>query len=269
MKREPCLNGSQHWQQGWPFPHVARLPPLQSPRQFDYFSLASRNTLIQFIPSGTETNFNLPPLLTPLSDHRDDILLLSGIDNMMPSLNSVATAHPNANYTFLTGQPFLLQDPSNLTPAGPSIDAVIAKRLYGTTAYPRLDFAVGGPQNSDGVYTPIEQAYFWHGPFDPVSAFNDPTKAFLRLCGGLNEDPNVLYEQRGKRAAVLSRTLRFFDQMHQDLNSEDRALIDAHAEKVEQLYNRISVDSGQCSQNNCFFPIIIARVTTTTLLPLQ
>ena len=168
----------------------------------------------------------------------------------------------------MTGQPFLLQDPSNLTPAGPSIDAVIAKRLYGTTAYPRLDFAVGGPQNSDGVYTPIEQAYFWHGPFDPVSAFNDPTKAFLRLFGGINEDPNVLYEQRGKRAAVLSRTLRFFDQLHQDLNSEDRALIDAHAEKVNNLQSD-QCRSGQCSQEQPLFPIIIARVTTTTLLPLQ
>ena len=207
-----------------------------------------------FVPQGTPNDFQLSYILSPLLPHREKMLVLTGIDNRITELNSVATAHPNAAYTFLTGDLFLTQDPSRLTAGGPSIEQVIAERFGNITPYQRLDFAIGGTRNESGIFLPDEEHHFWYGPSDPVAAFNNPYTALQRIFGISELSPEEQWSINANRAAALQSVLRNFDLMKRNYGSSESPLLDAHADKVEQLFHRMSSSIGTCARPNISLP---------------
>ncbi|MBX4355641.1 DUF1552 domain-containing protein, partial [Mycobacterium tuberculosis] len=66
-----------------------------------------------------------------------------------------------------------------LTAGGPSIDQVVAQRLAAPTPFDRLDFVIGRHVNN-GV---TQCSRFFAGPYDPISGYNDPYVALLRIFG--------------------------------------------------------------------------------------
>ena len=82
-----------------------------TPKRLIVFHHPQGTVLRDFLPTGTVNNFDYSSITQPLQNFKENTTLISGIDNIMPRYNEVSTAHPNANYTFLTGRPFLYQDP--------------------------------------------------------------------------------------------------------------------------------------------------------------
>lgn len=212
------------------------------------------NVMPQWVPSGDEHDFTLPYISAALERHRDRLLFISGVDNRMPNRNDVGNAHFNANYTVFTGRPFLEQDNSRLSPAGPSIEQVVAETLAGQTPFPRLDFAVGGQQNNNGLLNANEGQFFWYGPRDPVAAYNNPNAALLRLFGDNNVPPEDAWAQRARRSSVLNGVLDNFSALRRRLPAEDIAALDAHEDKLRQLESRIANGVGECNAPNFTFP---------------
>lgn len=208
----------------------------------------------QFVPSGTQENCTLPFILSPLAPFQEYLTVLTGIDNVMPRYNSVSTAHPNANYTFLTGRPFLTQDEQKLSASGPSFEQLIAEQFGNDTPFPRLDFAIGGPRTESGILSPSESAYFWYGAEDPVSYFQDPRIAIERIFSDPLADPNELYAQQSKRSAVLSQVQKSMERYQARLPTSDRSRFSVHQERVEQLLGRVSRISTGCSAPNILIP---------------
>ena len=110
------------------FPWISRSYAQDSnpskPKRLIFIHHPQGHSLQHCIPTSTGGDFELPFVLQPLEQFRNKMLILSGIDNQVAPLNTVSTAHPNAAYTFLTGQKFLIQDPNFLTAGGPSIEEV-------------------------------------------------------------------------------------------------------------------------------------------------
>ena len=208
----------------------------------------------QFVPSGTAEECILPFILEPLTPFQDHLTVLSGIDNVIPRYNTVSTAHPNANYTFLTGQPFLTQDERRLSASGPSFEQHIAERFGGDTPFPRLDFAIGGPRTESGILSPSESAYFWYGAEDPVSYFQDPLVAIERIFSDPLADPNEVYARQSTRSAVLSQVHKSMEKYQARLPSSDRSRFAVHQERVSQLLGRVSRISTGCAPPNILIP---------------
>ena len=106
-----------------------------TPKRLIVFHHPQGTVLQNFLPTGTPDNFEYGSILQPLNSLKENITIVSGIDNIMPRYNEVTTAHPNANYTFLTGCPFPHQDPQRLTAGGPSFEQIIAERISQTNSH--------------------------------------------------------------------------------------------------------------------------------------
>ena len=206
------------------------------------------HSLQHCIPTSTGSGFAMPFALQPLEQFRNKMVLLSGIDNQVAPLNSVSTAHPNAAYTFLTCQKFLVQDPNFLTAGGPSIEEIIAQRISQETPYPRLDFAIGGTRSDNGIYLPHDEHHFWLDANDPVGAFNDPFVAVDRIFASQNIDPIEQWQTQSRRAAVLQRVQQNFSLMEEQLSGEEKERLQAHQNKIESLFRRNTLPVGSCNQ---------------------
>ncbi|MEC7985556.1 MAG: DUF1552 domain-containing protein [Myxococcota bacterium] len=252
MKRRQFL------QYGALTPLLCRVPRAHAmpttPKRLIIFHHPQGTVLQDFLPSGTTEHFEYSSITQPLDPFKEHITLVSGIDNIMPRYNEVSTAHPNANYTFLTGRPFLHQDPQRLTASGPTIEQVIAERISQNTPFERLDFAIGGPRSEGGILLPSESAYFWYGAEEPVAYFQDPSVALARIFGDQSIDPNVAYEQSSRRSAVLSQVLRNFDRFSNQLSGDDKISIQSHSNRVSQLLRRTSTTNTGCEAPSLLLP---------------
>ena len=128
----------------------------------------------RWLPTGTEYDWQLSDILSPLSDWQDRITVVAGLDNVVPDYNSAGDGHTNAEQTLLTGQVYADETASALSPAGPSFEQVVAERISADRPFSRLDFAVGG--DSSGYQT---AGHFWVGPDDPVVATSSPLLASI------------------------------------------------------------------------------------------
>ena len=226
-----------------------------TPKRLIVFHHPQGTVLRQFVPTGSASDFSLPFILQPLAPFRNRLTVLTGIDNVIPKYNSVSTAHPNANFTFLTGRPFLFQDEQRLTSSGPSFEQLIADQISTQTPFPRLDFAIGGPRTESGVLLPGESAYFWYGAGDPVAYFQDPLVAIAGIFSDPLADPNQIYAQSSQRSAVLSQVQRSMEHFAQRIPSSDRSRFSLHQERVEQLLHRVARIPIACHPPNPLIPV--------------
>lgn len=252
MKRRTFLQHSALMPLIYPLRSARAMPTV--PKRLIVFHHPQGTILRDFIPTANGSTFDLSYITQPLEPFKENLILISGLDNIMPRYNEISTAHPNANYTFLTGRPFLHQDPQRLTASGPSIEQVVAQRISQNTPFERLDFAIGGPRSESGILLPSESAYFWYDAEEPVAYFQDPNTALLRIFGDQSIDPNAAYQQSSRRSAVLSQVLSNFDRFSSRLSGSDRSALQSHTDRVEQLLNRVSTINTGCTAPNLLIP---------------
>lgn len=221
-----------------------------TPKRLIVFMFPQGTVMDQYIPIGDPSNYTLPYILEPLIPWRDRSIIVTGVDNLAPQLNSVGNAHYNANLTFLTGRPFYVQDDAALSAGGPSIDQYISNLITGDCPYPRLDFAIGGTATANGLYTPSESSYFWHGVNDPVAYMNDPFTTLVRIFGDDSISPSEAWATRARRTSILDKVMQNFSLLDHRLGAEDKIRLDAHKDKLDQLYNRMVSGTGECDKPN-------------------
>lgn len=213
------------------------------PTRLLVFHHSQGQQLSHFTPVGSEAAFTLPFVLEPLAAFTDQMVVLTGIDNRMPGYNSVGNAHDNGDYTIFTGRPFPVQEASQITGGGPSIEQVVAERIGVDTPYQRLDFAVGG--STAGGFRTTNR--FFTGLGDPVVAFNDPFVALARIFGDQTMSPADAWARRARRSAVLDAVLQNFNAARRGLTGEELERLEAHEDKLLQLEQRISGGVGECA----------------------
>jgi hypothetical protein len=209
----------------------------------------------RFFPSGTgESLGSLSPILAPLERHRDDLLVIEGLDNRAIDDGPIG-GHIGGMGSILTGRPVL---PSGFVEtyesgtsqsygfaSGPSFDQVIAGRFAEVTPFPSVEAGVyvdrfGGNKGQ----TQWRMSY--RAADEPVHPENDPAALFDRLFAGHSDTTDVRAERARRRGAVLTYLRGELARLQDRVPAADREKLERHVDGVAELERNLAASSVSC-----------------------
>ncbi len=240
MRRRDLLTGLGAT--GLALPFLEALRPAHAgvdrPIRLVVFHHKQGTVLRDWLPTGTERDFRLGPLLEPLTPFQDRLAVVAGVDNKLPAFFPwLPPGHAPSETTILTGNG--PRDPSRKDAATPSIDAIVAERLAGTTPFGRLDFGIGGTGE-------VAATELWHGEGDPVVVNCDPQRMFDLLFAGDLVGADELAALHARRQSVLDVVGEAFSQVRGRVGTADQARLDAHLSRVRALEKRVTARPPGC-----------------------
>lgn len=174
-------------------------------------------------PSGGEHDFVLGEILSPLAAHRDDLLILSGIDGESSYHGPGDNAHWNGMGHMLTGTELVDLGNSVFWGGGISVDQLVAQRIGGSTRFPSLELAV---EPNPGQ---VASRMSYLGAGRPVPPESDPTALFHRLFGGITPD------LQARRQSVLDAVKGDIASLSPRLGAADRQKLSTHLDAVRAV----------------------------------
>ncbi len=230
---------------GLPFlESVARGGNGAMPKRFVIYQTGEGNLPARWTPP-TQGNdaLTLSEMLQPLAAFKDQLVVLSGVSNMLPSLHT-SNGHNAPGHTLLSAQ--LVDtlgtgafDPNVEVSAGmrclgPSIDHYLADRLG---IMQPLNLAVGAadPGENRMFYQVKDPGQSGANPEAPLNA--DPIDAFQVNLGGLPTGPTSTRADRfrAKRPSVLNGVIDSFDSLRKNVSAVDRQRIEDHVDALRDL----------------------------------
>lgn len=205
----------------------------------------------KFWPTGTETDFQMGPILDPLKPHQSDLTILKGVD-----LKSYfAQVADNAKFPVTNDHPPVLghvltadytidpKDGSNPATSNAweasniSIDQFLGKRFAQATRYPNLVLGAG----DKGFYLPKVS---YSGPKQGVKADGNPYGAFERLFMGVQGngsqvDP-MLAQRLAERKSVLDYVQADLQALLKTVAADDKQKVEEHIERLRAMEQRVT-----------------------------
>ena len=218
------------------------------PKRLIFFYSANGTVVNKWNPGGDGgADFTLSEILSPLEGMRDKITLVEGLD-MSAVREGPGSAHQRGMGGLLTGMPMLS---GNFTgggnascgwASGPSVDQHIVSVIKPPTKFPSLQLGVratGGENRVTMVY---------EGSDKPILMDNDPYNVFRRVFSDFDKDAVALERLRLQRRSVLDAVSGDFTSLTQRAPAEDRARLQAHAESIRSIEERLAapIDGAQC-----------------------
>ncbi len=199
-------------------------------------------------PSTTEPGFALPPVLAPLEDLRDELVVVSGLRNAPADIDS-AGHHAAGTAGFLTAARAMR---SESTPSvGTSIDQHFARHHGADTLIDSLQLGLQGGDGVGNCDNGFSCAYSrnisWSSPTTPRPKIVSPRLAFDRIFHG--DDPAATRVERERRRHRRHSVLDYVGQQADDLRGElggaDRTKLEEYFDAVREVELRIDrvVDS--------------------------
>ena len=203
-------------------------------------------------PKGIGSDFELSPVLEPLRNVKDKILVLT---QLMNAATDTGDGHYVKTAAFLTGTTITRTTGSDLRCGAVSMDQVAAQRIGNLTPLPSLELGIEpvttGVDTNVG-YTRLYGAHIsWNTPTTPVAKEINPKLAFDRLfrtSGGAqtgSPDPSVvdLVMQDAKR-------------LKSKVGKADQAKVNEYLEAVRAVERRIEFDAQRKSAEYSEDPLV-------------
>jgi hypothetical protein len=162
----------------------------------------------------------MTPCLAPLARVRNDVLVLSGLDNAADR-----SGHPTSMSALISCTAYTGRGPS-----GPSFDQILARRLGDNTRFRSVQ--VGVTQESFGGS--IQKNMSWAGPDRPLPPEEIPHRLFDRLFGAKEEG----WIERKK--SILDSVRVDAARLGKDLPKEDALRLEEHLSSVRDLERAIA-----------------------------
>ncbi|MBD3675800.1 MAG: DUF1552 domain-containing protein [Planctomycetaceae bacterium] len=224
-------------------PFLGNLPSLgfagSSERKQRLVVMFSPNGIVpkNFWPDEEGTDFKLKPIMSPLADYQDRMLVLKGVCD---KIRGDGDSHMRGMGCLLTGTelfPGNIQGGSH-TPAGwasgHSIDQEIKRYLQSSpdsqTRFGSLEFGVVVPERAD-TWTRM----VYSGPNQPVAPIDDPYQMFSKLYGQLKD--------RESLKSILDELQTDLGKIRQLVSVEDRKLLDEQASFVRDMERELQQEN--------------------------
>ncbi|HBN78331.1 MAG TPA: hypothetical protein DD473_21475, partial [Planctomycetaceae bacterium] len=222
-------------------------PPLRNAFLFMPNGVNPKN----FTPPGDEEKFELTPMLQPLANVKDDIMLL---ENLWNEQTSGRNGHWPKVPAFLSGGFVVRTSGRDMDTGGTSVDQLLASTIGQGTPLPSFELGVDeaytGVDNIGGGFTRIYGSHIaWRDPHTPVPKEIIPQLAFDRLfrtgpsapvvSGFSTAHPAVAKSLARDDISVLDLVLEDAHAMRNKVGMNDRAKIDEYLESVRAVERRI------------------------------
>lgn len=197
-------------------------------------------------PSAAGPGFELTPILQPLSAHKSEILVISGLDNA-PAESDGPGDHASGTSGFLTST-HVLKSESEIT-NGTSVDQIYADHIAGQTVIPSLQLGTEGGGNSGGCDSGYSCAYSrnisWVGN-TPLSKLTSPSTAFDLLFAGFDPGATAqeLATRKANRLSVLDYTKADAQALSSRLGTSDRIKLQEYLDSVRDLELKVQADDA-------------------------
>lgn len=196
--------------------------------------------------TGTETNFKLGELMSPLSGHTKHLLFLKGLD--MKSNDLDPTLPGNAHYGGVTHALTGVNRKSPSLPSGPSFDFAIASAMNSPTPVTRFPYLSLGVADHDGGLGG-EWAVSFGDEGVPLDFTSDAATAYARVFANfkspaaatsITTDDSVSRQQQ----MVTDLANLDFASLAPRMSFEDKLKLDAHAQLLSDLQKRLYPANG-------------------------
>lgn len=188
-----------------------------------------------FFGTGDAKTLTLGPILQPLASHKDDLIVVDGIDEPAAAA-SPGDPHGAGIGCLLTGKKLQRGSlfPSSSGGAGSgwadniSIDQLIAQSIPGT---PLRSLELAGKRTASSLWSRMS----YRGPADPVTPEDDPQRVWDRLFA----PPRVA----GHRKKILDNVRRELSALGAKLSGDDARKVQQHLEALTSLQARVGAGS--------------------------
>ncbi len=173
-----------------------------------------------WVPKTTGFDFDLPPILQPLSSYKQDLIVMSGLTQDGGRGNGDGPGdHARAASTFLTGTQALKSEGSQIR-AGMSADQVAVDAVARETRMPSLELGTENGRQAGKCDSGYSCAYSnnisWRNETTPLTKETNPRLVFERLFG--NGDSREMRESLARRQRLKKSILDF---VHEDARRLD------------------------------------------------
>jgi Protein of unknown function (DUF1552) len=201
----------------------------------------------KWTPATEGAGFALTPILEPLAQFRDRMLVLSGLDqNQSKALaTEVGGDHPRACTAWLTGTHARMTSGADLR-AGISVDQIAAREFGKHTQLASLEVGLESAEVVGACESAYGCAYYntisWRNETTPLPMENRPRAIFERLFGdgdGSAAKARLVYR------SVLDAVTDDVKRLRGRLGAADRGKIDQYLEAVRDVERRIQLAEAQ------------------------
>jgi hypothetical protein len=215
------------------------------PRRFFAFYVPNGIHMPAWTPQATGESYALTPILQPLAAVKDDVLVLSALENFAATPQGDGPGdHARGTGCFLTAAHLRKTEGADIR-NGISVDQVIANAIRGQTRFASVELGCEGGGSTGGCDSGYSCAYSrnisWAGPATPMPKETNPRNVFDRLFS--NTDPTESQEARERRKRLKHSVLDYVkadaSRLQQRLGARDRQKVEEYLTGIRDIEERL------------------------------
>src|SRR5262249_1512529 len=209
------------------------------PHRFQTFYVPNGMAMEYWLPKGVGGAFELSPILEPLAEFRNQMLVLSGIK---ANWNYI---HAGASGSFLTGTVRGGRNEIEII-ADVSIDQLLARHFASETQVASLELSMDVPANAGACTGNLSCVYThtlsWKSPTHPLPTEWNPRAVFERLFGDSGSTDRAAREARLRQhKSILDSVAEKLASLRKELGPQDVTKVDEYTEAVRDVERRIQM----------------------------
>jgi hypothetical protein len=201
----------------------------------------------KWTPAAEGAGFALTPILEPLVQFRNRMLVLSGLDQNQSKALAIEVGgdHPRACTAWLTGTHAKMTSGADLR-AGISVDQIAAREFGKYTQLASLEVGLESAEVVGACESAYGCAYYntisWRNETTPLPMENRPRAIFERLFG---DAASTGAKARSVYRSVLDAVAEDVKRVRGKLGAGDRGKIDQYLEAVRDVERRMQLAEAQ------------------------
>ena len=207
------------------------------PHRFQTFYVPNGMAMEYWAPKGEGTAFEVSPILQPLADYRNQMLVLTGLK---ANWNYI---HAGASGSFLTGTTRGGRNEVEII-ADVSMDQLLARQFARETQLASLELAMDPPANAGACTGNLSCAYThtisWRSATQPLPMEYNPRAVFEKLFGDTGTTDRRAREARlHQHKSILDSVTDKLAGLKRDLGPQDQGKINEFTESLRDIERRI------------------------------
>jgi hypothetical protein len=227
---------------------------VKPPRRLGAIYVPNGIQMVNWTPAREGPAFELTPILEPLAAFREQMLLVSGLDNKVADAYTGEGAgdHSRGPASWLSGVHIKKTDGADLE-AGMTIDQIIARELGKETQLASLELSLESSNLLGACDVGYSCAYqgtiSWRTPTMPLPMENDPRRVFERLFGGSDTtDARARQLQLQEDRSILDSVTEKVARLGRQLGPHDRAKLSGYLDAIRDIERQIQRAESQSAR---------------------